>query len=306
MIWGIGYFLRKIALTSVDPTVLTAYSYLVVAIAFLGVPEVRTDGYATFRQNPWLYSLLGICGVLASWVFSYGLAHLPLSIATLFEKIQPVFVLLLARLFLGERFPLAKIPSGMVAIAAAYALVVENPFRAQLDSHTTIAGLLAVTVAALCWALAGVVGKTAITISSSSLVAAIRIYVGLVIIIPATIGRAWVGGWSILFISPADFWLIFIAAITSTMVGYVLFYRGLETTHVGIASFIELITPMSSVALGLIFLGEHLDLWHQGYAVMLLGAVLMVSRTVPADQESPSALADPSALSTPPQSPPSS
>lgn len=287
LIWGSGYVLWKIALTSVEPIVLTTYAYLVAVLAFGLVKEVRTEGYCAFCQTPWRYVLLGSCGGIAAWAFSYGLAHLPLTIAALVERIQPVVVVGLARIFLGEKFPLAKAPWGIIAIAAAYALVVEDPLSFQLESHITIDGLLAIIAASMVWALAGIVGKTVLNTSSSYVVTAIRTYIGLGIMLFPLGWQVGVKGWSVLVISPLDAGLIVVAAMTSNVLAYVLFYQGLKTTGVGVASFIELITPVSSVGLGVVFLNEHLDWLHQGCAVVLLGAVLLVSKTSPAEQAQP-------------------
>ena len=71
--------------------------------------------------------------------------------------------------------------------------------------------------------------------------------------------------------------LIIAAAVLSTGCGYLLYYKGLAVVNVSTTAFLELITPVAALLLGLSFLHETLTLT-QGMAIpVLLYAVYKIA-----------------------------
>ena len=69
-------------------------------IAKIGVHTLKTN---VFR----LHLLRGLAGVTAMYCFFFAIAHIPLADAMLLKLTSPIFIPIVAMLWLGERFPVA-------------------------------------------------------------------------------------------------------------------------------------------------------------------------------------------------------
>jgi len=118
LLWGSLYVVSKIALRSIPPVTLLAMRYLVSIPALYGLLRLRGALRPLAREDGGTIAAIGLVGYFASFCLQMlGINRLTGSISSLLGAMNPVFIPILASLFLKERFTLAK--AGCVALSMA-------------------------------------------------------------------------------------------------------------------------------------------------------------------------------------------
>ncbi|KIN64074.1 RNA polymerase sigma-54 factor [Sulfitobacter noctilucicola] len=148
-------------------------------LAFL-MPLLMRSRFTMLRTNRiGLHALRGVVNILAMLMFFTALSISPLAKVTALSFTAPIFMAVLAVLFLGERFQIYR----WLAIFAGFAgmLIILRPGLVALDT-----GALLVTGSASLWAVAMIIIKIlSRTESSVTIVAYMGIFLGLFSVIPA-------------------------------------------------------------------------------------------------------------------------
>lgn len=287
-LWGIAFFLRKTVLGDVGPVYVAAITAPIV-VAFLllsGLASTR-DAISEFKQRPVSHFFMSLTGtVLGGTLMLIGLHRIDVGIAALLEKMQPLFTIVIAYLFVGERFSRSVAPYAALSLIASYLIAVRSPFHAS-EAHIDILGLLSVLGAALLWAIAAVIGKRL----SDRRVSAFNIVLirfSLASIITPLFFVLPVARQPLPNFTLYNVLIIISTAVIATGIGYSMYYIGLKRIEAGTASFLELITPVVSLALGFSFLAEQLTLSQLLAIPVLLTCVYKLS-TAPqrGDADSP-------------------
>lgn len=277
ILWAFGYFARKIALAEITPLSLTAFTAFIVSIFLLIVfPSNPARLWHIFKSHAALFFGLAIFGVILGGTFMYiALDHLDLGLANMLEKLQPLFVVILAYYFLQERYSRATLAYCALALFASWVIAADDPLSLSLQK-TDLTGLLAVIGAALSWAIATIFGKKLMQAGLRARdVTTIRFLLASILLLPCIIWQGDIAAHMNLSIAT---WLIVIAAaIISTGFGYVLYYAGLRHIPASTSNFLELATPVVSIALGLFFLGESLTFWQIFFIPIMLFSVYKIS-----------------------------
>ncbi len=273
ILWGFGYFFRKIVLDDVSPILLAFFTSAIVAIVLPIFFRLRlTDLRQSFVKHPFCYLGLALTGVvLGTSCMFLALRELDLGLTTLLEKLQPILVFVFARLFLRERFPVEKGHWIVLALISSYFLVARFPFDVSFQDINML-GLVAILGAATSWALGTIIGKKVADKSvPSEHITFFRFFWGAVLLSPCFLFRDSLGltvDWSVRFVV-----IVTIAALLSTALGFYLFYRGLQHITAGLSGVLEFVTPVMGVLLGVIFLGERMTYTQCIASTVLLFAV---------------------------------
>jgi drug/metabolite transporter (DMT)-like permease len=276
-LWAFGYFVRKLLLVDISAVWLSFVTSLLacVMISVQYHPHVRTV-WATFGKRPVLYVALACSGTVCGTTLMYfGLERIDLGVASILEKLQPVFTLIFGAALLRERVSKVKILFVAVALAAACVLTTKH-IRLPEHADFSVLGALAVVGAAASWGLAAVIGKMALNAEDAPEVLAIlRFGVASLLLLPVVLG--WPSSHARV-VSGRDVALIVGAAYFSTVQGYMLYYKGLRYVSAGVSGFLELVTPIVALALGVTLLSEHMTRAQAVAAPVLLVAVLLLAR----------------------------
>jgi drug/metabolite transporter (DMT)-like permease len=276
-LWGIAFFLRKTVLDDVGPVYVAAITAPVVA-AFLLLSGLATarKAISEFKQRPVSHLFLSLTGtVLGGTLMLIGLHRIDVGVAALLERMQPLFTIIIAYLFVGERFSRTVVPYAVLSLIASYLIAVRSPFHVG-EADIDILGLLSVLGAALLWAIAAVIGKR---LSHGEVSAFNIVFIRFSVASFIT---------PLLFVLPVarqplpnftmyNILIIILTAIMATGIGYSMYYIGLRRIEAGTASFLELITPLVSLALGFLFLSEQLTLSQLLAIPVLLACVYKLS-----------------------------
>ncbi len=107
------------------------------------LPFALFAGWSVLRtRRPWLHGLRGLLGAGGMTCGFYSLTHLPLAEATAYSFTKPLFLVLLAALFLGEKIRARRISATLIGFAGV--LIMLRP-----GASVELAALVALVGAAL-------------------------------------------------------------------------------------------------------------------------------------------------------------
>ncbi len=186
--------------------------------------------------------------------------------------LQPVFGILFARVFLGEKRRFTFWPFAAVALAGVYLIVfAENPAAPSQIRHPELMAGLLVLGAVIMWAAGTVLGRYALQDVSFPITTSLRFMLALPVLLVIAVvekGGAVFSGYS-LSQAPSFLGIVLVPGLFAML----LYYLALSRTPASLATIAELGYPL---ALFLIF-------YHQGAPlrpVELLGAVLLIGGVV--------------------------
>jgi len=268
-LWAFGYFLRKGIFDSVSPILVNFFTcWVVSAIIFIVYRINYRSIIEVFWRYPFRYLGLSLTGVALGTTFMFlAIDNLDLGIATLLEKLQPIFILLLSTWLIKEAFPIRKLPFVLLAIISTYFVSTKFPFDLTFSSKE-ITGIIYVILAGLSWALASIIGKTIVDKKAKAEeITFLRFGLGGIFLFPFFLFNKQLN--LSMYLNLDVISIIVIAAVISTTLGYVLYYRGLRFVAVSTAGFLELFTPIVGLLLGITFLNESLVIT-QWFAIPIL------------------------------------
>lgn len=213
----------------------------------------RAETFAMLRRH---WPRLLMCGALAvpgyNLALYYGQQHgVPAPIASLTTTLVPLFVLVLAALFLGER-PTGRRLAGFVVAAAGMALIATTN---KTGTQAAYPLLIAVTaLAPLCWSVYSVLSKPMIGEVSPLVWTYTATSVGTLLVLPLLPGETW-RRWAAL--DAAGWSALLYLSVPCTVLGFALWtwlLRHLPASSVGFTVFLNPpLTTTSKYALAALF-----------------------------------------------------
>jgi drug/metabolite transporter (DMT)-like permease len=271
VLWALAYFARKIILHDITPLTLTFLTALITAIFLTLVLRPNPKNlWITFKAQKLKFIALALSGVVLGTTCMYiALDNLDLGLATVLEKLQPIFTLFLAAYFLREKLPRKILPYCVLAIiSSVFIFNGTHTLETEITAQSFI-GITAVLATAFFWATSGVLGRSLVLGGAPSRdVALLRFLLGSIFLLPLFLLQAPLDQ-SLVFL-PLTWSVVIASAVFSTGCGYLLYYKGLGFVDASTSSFLELLTPVISVILGIAFLHETLS----GIQVFFIGLLL--------------------------------
>jgi len=206
-----------------------------------------------------MLSLLGLFGgVLGTGLILFALTRIDTGIAALLEKLQPVFVILVARVFLHEIIPSEKIKWMLLAIAFSYPVAVGNLSEVAFKDSDTL-GILAAIGASIFYGSNTVICKHLVDkgIRPKELV---FFRMGLSSVIATPICFLWPSAGAFNFVLDGETAVLLILGVGISLTSaYVFFFDGLKHISAGTASFLELLTPLVALIMSFVIFGETIS-----------------------------------------------
>lgn len=272
----------------VDPTFIVLFDHLL-CVALLTPFALRAfrTSLAGIKIAQWLgLFVVGAGGsAVATVLFTASFRYVNPSVAILLQKLQPIFVVLLAALFLGERPRRAFWVWAPLALLAGLAISFPDfDFRFLGDGSFRSKGALFAISGAGLWALSTVVGKGLLAKLPPMFVTYWRFAFGLVaLLLMIALGGGFSGE-----TSPARHFIdqlsdakvlgsLLYVALVPGLLALVLYYRGMVRTTASKTTFMELLFPVTAVTLNTLFLETPLAPIQAAAALVLLFAIAQVS-----------------------------
>lgn len=272
--WGTGTVVSKAAIAEFPALTLLAVQlaaslvFLVVLMRLRGIPlRDRTIPPALGRLgmlNPGLAYALGLL----------GLVHISASLSVLLWALEPVLILVLARVVLGE--PLGRALVGLSAIAVAGMVLILNASEAGgswVGVGLTVAGIA-------CCAVYTVITRRWLpgTDATASVVASQQLWaLGFAI---ALVGAVGLAGGSVRAdgVSPQGWASALLSGVLYYAAAYWLYLAGLRRVPASVAASAFYLIPVFGVAGGGLLLGDRLSVVQWIGVAIVIGAVVAILR----------------------------
>ena len=247
VLWGSQYVISKIALRTVPPVTLLALRYLVSVPALFIVLRLR-HALTPIKKGDWpILFAIGFTGYFASFCLQMlGINRLTGSVSSLLGAMNPIFIPILAALFLHERITPAKI--ACVALSMAGVVVIVG-----VDGTVDATGALLMLASVFLWSTASIIIRRVSGRYDPMQIALISILCAL----PFT------GGWSLIELqsAPCSFTLESVLAVLymgvlGTAVTHSLWNYSLRVMDASFCSMFYPMQPLVSSILGVLFLHE--------------------------------------------------
>ncbi|MGF6832836.1 putative blue pigment (indigoidine) exporter [Paenarthrobacter sp. TE4293] len=279
VVWGSTYLVTTEFLPADRPLLAATVRALPAGLVLMLVTRTWPRGSWWFKA-----AALGALNIgLFFFLLFFTAYQLPGGLAALVMSIQPLFVLFLGVLLLGERIRMAHIIACAVGAAGVGLLVLRS------DATLTLVGVLAGMAAALSMAAGivltkrwgkpdgvGLLGFTGLQLAMGGVMLLPVTFV--VEGLPASVSAPNLAGFAYL-------------SVIGALAAYAVWFRGIQRLPTMVVSFLGFLSPLVATVLGFVFLGESLSGWQLVGAVLVLGSVFLVQR----------ALREPSGSATPPK-----
>lgn len=280
IIWSNSFTAIKYLLGKLDPMDLVLARFLPVMVfctLFILISRVRrTEALAILKATPARVIAMALAGVAGYNFFLYTGQHvIKPGAAALLTTLAPLFILILAVFFLGEKVPPRRLAGILVAFLGLY--IVVRWGRVGMATSTTVSRneiryAIITTLAPFCWAVYTILGKNLMARFSPTIVTYLTLVIGTI---------------PVLAIADADFfrsmagfslkhWIALShLSVLCTIVGFYIWNAALSRLpSAEIASYIYL-NPLFAAIFGYFIFGEQIaPLFAAGSAIVLLGLYL--------------------------------
>ncbi len=277
LFWGGTFIGGRIASPEMPAVTVALWRYALAIAALLILAFAMEGGLPRPTPRQWMgLVLMGATGVFVfNLCFMYALARVPASRASLIMALNPAVTLLAASLFLHERLTRNKVIGIAIAlVGVAVVLGHGNPLR--LADGALGAGEIVMFGCPLSWAANTLVARRMLPGMSTIASTTWSAIAGTVMLVLAA---AFMGAVMPEGVSLRAWAAIAFLAIFGTAIALVLFYDGVRRIGAARASVFINLVPVFAVALGVLVLGEPLELSMIAGGALVIGGIFLLNRT---------------------------
>ena len=282
LLWATDSLFRFPTVGTLDPTIIVFIEHIIgLAVLMPWILWRHADTMFKMSLKEWFCCLIVGAGggATATVLFTASFRYLNPSVSILLQKLQPVFTVLLALIFLGER-PQPKFYAwAVLALGAGFVLSFPDlDFSFLKDPGNLHAkGIFYALGAATIWSFSTVAGRR-LLLGIHPVVATFWRYSFGTGMLLAMIQFASIPMPNVAFLTTTT--MLIALAYLSFMTGLfpmLAYYAGLARTPAMVATFIELLYPVGAVLLNTVFLETPLSQVQMIAGGLLLFAVTMIS-----------------------------
>ena len=282
-LWATDALFRQPLSTQLSAFTIVYFEHIFATILSLGYLLISKDRRHILMSPKDFMSaaFIGICGsAVATVLFTMSYQFINPSVAILLQKIQPIFVILLSFLFLGEKLNASFFLWAAIALVAAFYVSFPSGFHLANIRSADFTGCALAVIAALLWAVSTTVGKLVLRKNPASVLSFWRFAFGLLALY-AYSNRIEIMRIEIPFVpgQPAVMRSLFFMALVPGFLGVSIYYAGLKKIPASVATILELSFPVCAIAVNAYFLDFHLTNIQLGAAAVLIAAMVGVGRS---------------------------
>jgi drug/metabolite transporter (DMT)-like permease len=219
------------------------------------------------------FAAIAILGnVIPFFLISWGVQHIASGLSGILMAVMPLGVVALAHFFVADEALSLRKLAGFVLGFAGVAVVIGLERLTEVETRgLALWGEVAVTAAALCYAVSSIVSRRAIATGPLEMAAATLLIAGIsglalaLLFEPAGLAQASTGSAAALIV----------LGIFPTAVATVLFMKLIQIAGASFAAQINYLIPVYAVIIGALFLGERLGVSaFVGLGLILAGIAL--------------------------------
>jgi drug/metabolite transporter (DMT)-like permease len=240
------------------------------------------------KREWWLIILISaLSGLLGTLWFTTALGKvhfITISVVFLLQKLQPIFAITTARIFLKEKLDRRYIKWAVLALVAAYFVTFKNGYVNFATGEGTIVAALYALGAAFAWGSSTTFSKMLLGKVDFKVSTFYRFLFTLVIALPFLLLYGRVGnpgfemGTSLAIPSMSQFGFLLLIAVSTGMVALLIYYKGLAKTPVHISTILELTFPFIAILLDMIVNNTMLSISQWIAALVLAFSIYQISK----------------------------
>jgi drug/metabolite transporter (DMT)-like permease len=284
--WGFGTVVSKAALEAFPPFTLLSVQLSTSVIVLMVL--LRRQGVALFGQVPPLLGRLGVLNPGIAYALSLvGLASITASLAVLLWALEPILILALAAIFLGERITRTFVALTGIALAGMVLVVYEPAAGTSqlLGVALTVAGV------ACCAAYTVITRRFIPTAEDTSQVVFSQQVHALAFTIPALLVVAALGIPVLpTAVSPVALASALGSGVLYYAAAYLFYLSALRRVQASLAAASFYLIPVVGLTAGGLLLGERLEPYQWAGAALVIGAVVGILRGSSSRSAAPIAL----------------
>ncbi len=247
-LWALDGIVRR-SLFVLPPITIVFFEHLIGALLLLPLVLPRLRKEKVTAKDLGLVAIVSLfSGLLGTLWFTQALLKvnfISFSVVYLLQKLQPIFAITSAHIFLKERITKDYAKWAILALVAAYFVTFKNGYISLATGSGTIQAALLAIGAAACWGTGTTLSKMLLKRKSDVLATGLRFSVTTLLALAAM----FILGQSATFTQPTVSHLgrlVFIALSTGMLAMYI-YYRGLKQTEAKVSTIVELIYPLLAV-----------------------------------------------------------
>ena len=279
-LWAVDGIVLRPSLYNLPVTLVVFIESTIVALLLTPFMYKYFDDAKKLTLKDWLAFfgvaiLGGAIGTMAITKALFYVNYVNLSIVILIQKLQPVFAISLAAIFLKERQPREFFFWAALAIIGAYFMTFGLHFpNISAEDKTTMAVLFAL-LAALSFSSSTVLSKRALKNVSFELGTYLRFAITSVIMLIIVLASGTIN--SVADVSTKQIYIFILIAFTTGGPAIFLYYYGLKRISASVASICELAFPLTAVILEFVLRDNILGPVQWTGALILLFSILRVT-----------------------------
>lgn len=275
-IWGGSFFFARIAVAEIHPLTLVLFRVAIAAAALHVYLLARGPSFRLALPLAGSFFLLGLINnVLPFSLIFAGQTQMGAGLASVLNATTPFWTVLVANAFTTDEKVSWNKAAGIALGIVGVAVMVGPGVIASLGGP--VWAKLAMIGASLSYAFALVFSRRSFANVPPVVVATGQLTASTIIMAPVVL--LWNGVDGQLAASAPVWAAVFALALVSTAFAYILYFGLVRSAGATNASLVTLIVPVSAILLGLIFLGERLELFEVAGMVLIgLGLVTIDGR----------------------------
>ncbi|WP_240002599.1 DMT family transporter [Oleisolibacter albus] len=272
VIWGGSFLFIGIAVKELPALTLVGSRVLIAALLLLAAARLMRAAIPWGRWRD--FALMALFGnALPFTLISWGQHHIPSGLASILNATTPLMTVLVLRLA-GPRDPIGPARLGGLILGFLGVCVLIAP-KLSGGLSGSVAGGIAVLLAALCYGLQGLWSRRFGSVEPVATAAGTLSFATLEIVpLALLLDRPWS-----LAPGPASVGAVLALASLCTAFAYLLFYRIIRQAGPTNASLVTFLVPPSAILMGTLILHERLD-WaaFAGMALIFAGLAVIDGR----------------------------
>jgi len=279
LLWAFDGLIRQ-HLYSLPPITLIFFEHLIGFIllspfVFKYVLETKLT-----KREWWLTILIAILsGLLGTLWFTtaIGKVHfITISVVFLLQKLQPIFAISTASIFLKEKFDKRYIKWALLAIVSAYFVTFKNGVVPLNTGDGTIVAALYALGAAFAWGSSTTFSKMLLGKVDFKVSTFYRFLITLVVALPFVFLYGHTNTGNLVIPSNYQLGLLALIAMSTGMVALLIYYKGLAKTPVHISTILELTFPFVAILLDMIVNHSFLSISQWVASIVLVYSIYKI------------------------------
>lgn len=265
-LWGSLYVVSKYVLDKVPPFTVSLARY---AVSFLILfIFIRIKKFRPIERKDYKYIfIIGVFGYFVALVLQLlGTKYSNASFAALVNSLNPIVIMIMAAVFLHERFTLQKGAGLLLGIIGVYFII------GGVHGSDMMTGIILSLLSVLIWSYVSIIIRKIGHDYHPLLITAWSMGVALVCTIPAS--AVELARTPVIWDTGVLLSLLYMA-VMCTCVAHLLWNESLSLAEAGTCSAFYPVQPLTAAVLGILFLGESVSLsFWAGSALILIGVML--------------------------------